>query len=121
MRVTELYCGEVYDDGENHVAVLDIYEGETTLFITGPDAYRVMRGPNRKMVNLVHAIMSTADDYESQDEYDEAQRVYWMSEHEGVRIVSARPGDVDFDPHADYCNHDTEYMLDCETGELYDL
>ena len=121
MRVTELHEDDVYSNGEEYMKVLYEWDGETTVFIKGPGAYRVMRGPNDTIVKLVDALMATSDDYDTIEEYNADQDAFWSNNHEGLRIVSARPDDVDFDPNADYCNHDTEYMLDCETGELYDL
>lgn len=121
MKVYELKVNDVINNGEMIIKVLGIWYDEMTIFIQGPDTYRIERGYTDDVMTRINAMFNTPDDFDSREEFDESQRTYWSSEHPEVRLISARPEDKDFDPTADYCMHDTEYMLDCETGELYDL
>ena len=121
MKIYELKINDVIDDGETIIKVLHIYNDEATIFINGPDTYRIVRGPTDAIIKHINMIVNTQHDFNSYNEYRKIQDEYWSSNHSEIRLVSARPEDQDFNPMAKYCEHDTEYMLDAETGELYDL
>ena len=111
-----LYEGKVFVGYCQHFEVLNIHDGEVTLYENAGDAHRVERGPQANVERLLQMVL---DGYQS----DEDARKYMEQEYPDpqIRIVAIWPDDGEYDEFMQ--KHDVDYdkcVYDVETGEIYE-
>lgn len=122
-RITELKLGKYDLGGPSDIyRVLDIRDGEATMFFYAGDAHRVERMSIDDAILLLNMLLEP-DIYEPDYEAIEQEMdAYWSTEHPECRIVAMWPDDCDYDDWTDAykgCHAPDGYAIDIETGELY--
>ena len=122
----EMIAGKEYDGYYQYFKILDIVDGEASVYYTAGDCHRVERGPVDVMQRFLQMVV---DGYQSMDD----AMAYILDElpHQPIRIVAIWPDDWqyggaeeddDLGPEAPgfFARFYTDCVYDIETGEVYD-